>query len=300
MRAVGLSCLIAIISFVQMGAGRLSIGQSAAPDKIPPSGSYASAYEENPADSALYAGWMDLWRNDLGLYPFSLNGVVCDEIMTGHCKGPQVTSFPPAPPGYSWQKLTGKFTFSAYSLADERVFAGSQMDIPGILGLQAKEDFLYSIYGVGMQGTGVIKRMDDHRTMQTIYIKYISGHWELDGEEVLIADYWYYAESGAAVPADQVSKIRLVDAKFSIVSEPKLTPYFSVAASNRFGMGTWLFVPGLDTYGGIFEVQDRGGAFGPQSQRFDLYVGKELDLALDWLRLDDLRKNLVVYVLSPN
>lgn len=151
-----------------------------------------------------------------------------------------------------------------------------------------------------MQGTGVIRRMDDHRVMQTIYIKYISGHWELDGEDVLIADYWYYAGSGEAVPADQVDEIHLVDAKFSIVPEPTLTPYFSVAASNRFDMGTWLFVPGLDSYGGIFEVQDRGGAFGLQSQRFDLYVGKEMDLALEWLRLDGKRKNLVVYTLSPD
>ncbi|MCL4561433.1 MAG: hypothetical protein M1281_12545, partial [Chloroflexi bacterium] len=149
MKAIGLSCLVAIISFTQIGAAfwRSSVERSSSPDKIPPSGSSPLAYEESLGDNALYAGWMDLWRDDLGVYPLSLNGIVCDEIMSGRCKGPQLASFPPAPPGYSWKKLTGKFTFSAYSLADERVFSGSQMDIPGILGLQAKEDFLYSIYG---------------------------------------------------------------------------------------------------------------------------------------------------------
>lgn len=207
---------------------------------------------------------------------------------------------PHPPRGFIWKRLSGGYTFSAFSHADEQYFSGDQVEIPGILGLTAKEDFLFGVDGVGMQGSGVIWRLDANRQMQPINIRYIAGHWELDGQDVIIEDYWYYAADHRPVDAQLIPKIRLVDARFAISPGNQLIPYYSVAAPPRFDDGTLLYVPELIEYGGLFEVQDRGGAYGPNSRRFDVYVGKGMGKAVDWLRLGARRSDLAVYQLLPS
>jgi hypothetical protein len=204
---------------------------------------------------------------------------------------------PEAPVGYAWKRLDGKFTFSAYAHPSDNEFMGNRVDIPGVGNLQAKDGFLYGVDGIGMQGGGFVQGLNRQGVLDTFYIRYISGHWELDGDDVFIKDEWYYSATGEVVPSSQIGKILLAEARFAMVDEPQLTPYYSLAAPTRFEIGTKLFVPGLESFGGIFEVQDRGGAFGKDSQRFDIYVGREMEKALEWFRLGPDRSDLVVYSL---
>jgi hypothetical protein len=225
---------------------------------------------------------------------------LCDLGKLLNCQLLQRPGFPPAPPGYEWKRLDGLFTFSAYAHPTEADYPGDLVDIPGIQGLEAKEDFLFALDGIGMQGGGYIHRVYPRQGALNYYIKYISGHWELGNEDVIIEDEWYFARDHSPVNADQFSRIRLKEAKFSIMPDPQLIPYYSVAASTRFEIGTQIYVPGLAAYGGLFEVQDRGGAFSKDSQRFDIYVGSEMETALEWIRLDRARSNLPVYVLEKS
>jgi hypothetical protein len=240
-------------------------------------------------------------------YPVQLSGeaalfsrrIPCEEALSNSCLGTRGILFPMPPGGFYWKRLNGLYTFSAYSHAVESDFMGNLAPIPGIKGLEAKEDFLFGVSGVGMQGSGTIWRLDDQRVLRPINLRYISGHWVLNGRDVVIEDKWYYADDQSPVARDLIRKIRLTDARFAILPEIQLTPYYSVAAPPEFDTGTQIFVPSLTNYGGLFEVQDRGGAFGPDSQRFDVYVGKKIDHALDWLAQGEARSNLVVYTLIP-
>jgi hypothetical protein len=210
-------------------------------------------------------------------------------------------TLPPAPQGKMWQKLDGDFSFSAYAQPTEESYMGNMVYVPGAWGVMAKEGFLYGVDGIGMQGGGYIWRKGDDKKDHRLYIKYISGHWELDGRDVNITDHWYYKDNGEIVDTSLISKIRLSDdAKFSVMPDPELSPYYSVAAPSRFDLGTKIFVPGLKNYNeGVFEIQDRGGAFESDSQRFDIYVGQDLNRALEFLRLGPARSNLDVYQLVP-
>lgn len=214
-----------------------------------------------------------------------------------NCRNPRSPTLPKAPPGYAWKRLEGKYTFSAYVHPNEDAFMGDRLDIPGVGGVQAKEGFLYGVDGIGMQGGGFVQGINHQGVLDTFYIRYISGHWELDGKDVFIQDEWYYSETGEVVPTVLIGKILLSDARFAMDKEPHLTPYYSVAAPTRFEIGTKIYVPGLESFGGIFEVQDRGGSFGKDSQRFDIYVGREMEKALEWFRLGAMRSDLVVYIL---
>jgi hypothetical protein len=176
---------------------------------------------------------------------------------------------------------------------------GDLVDIPGIHGLQAKEGFLFGVDGVGMQGGGFIKRLNNDRVMTPIYIRFISGKWQLDGQDVIISDLWRYTDTEAPVDPRYITNIKLANARFAMATPPDLIPYYSVAASPRFPSGTKIFVPGLQQFGGMFEVQDCGGAFGPDSQRFDIYVGQNMSKALEFIRLGPARSDLVVYQLVP-
>jgi len=215
-----------------------------------------------------------------------------------NCPRGSTSPFPPTLPGYYWKPLKEKYSFSAYAIPGEEAYMGDLIDIPGIIGLQAKEEFLFSVAGIAMQGGGIIHRMDDDRVVRPLYIKYIAGSWVLDGKDVYVTDQWYYSDTGEIVPTDQISFIRIGEPRFSILPEPDLIPYYSVAASYRFPIGTKIYVPDLQGYGGIFEVDDRGGAFDQDSLRFDIFVGKNMDRALEWIRLDTARHNLDVYVLA--
>ncbi|MDD5368525.1 MAG: hypothetical protein PHQ40_05535 [Anaerolineaceae bacterium] len=226
--------------------------------------------------------------------------VRCELTLAPPCKHSRPNQLPPAPIGYRWERLERLYTFSAYVHALEESYRGDRLDVPGIQGVQAKEGFLYGVDGLGMQGGGFIYMMNIQGEYEKRYIRYISGHWELDGEDVIISNQWVYAKTGKAVDTKFISKILLADGRFSLANEPNLTPYYSVAASRDFKIGDKLYVPGLVSYGGIFEVQDRGGAFGPNSQRFDLFVGNDMSRALEWIRLGPARSNLVVYRLVAN
>jgi hypothetical protein len=224
----------------------------------------------------------------------------CMKLALPPCLTDAAIQLPPAPPGFTWKRLEDSFTFSAYAHPSEDYFMGDMVDIPGIQNLKAKDGFLFGVYGIGMQGGGYIWRLNKDHQMAPIYISYIAGHWELNGENVIISDQWRYEDGGKSVDQDQIANIRLVDARFAMMDEPTLTPYYSVAASPRIPIGTQLYVPGLAAYGGKFEVQDRGGAFGPDSQRFDIYVGKDINSALEFIRLGPARSNLPVYALEHN
>jgi hypothetical protein len=224
----------------------------------------------------------------------------CMKLALPPCLTDASIQLPPAPPGFTWKRLEDSFTFSAYAHPSEDYYLGDLVDIPGIQNLKAKDGFLFGVDGIGMQGGGYIWRLNDAHQMAPIYISYIAGHWELDGQDVVISDQWRYRDGGNSVDLSQIANIRLADARFAMVDEPALTPDYSVAASPRFPIGTQLYVPGLAAYGGKFEVQDRGGAFGPDSQRFDIYVGKDINSALTFIRLGPARSNLPVYALEPN
>lgn len=225
----------------------------------------------------------------------------CLSTTTITCSVADSVAFPPAPVGMTWQKLDGGFSFSGYAQPTEEAYMGNMVYVPGAWGIMAKEGFLYGVDGIGMQGGGYIWRKGDDKQMHRMYIKYISGRWELDGRDVCITDHWYYKDTGELVDPNQVYKIRLSDdSKFSIMPDPELTPYYSVAAPSRFDLGTKIFVPGLKNYNqGIFEIQDRGGAFEATTNRFDIYVGQDLNRALELLRLGPARSNLIVYQLIP-
>jgi 3D (Asp-Asp-Asp) domain-containing protein len=224
---------------------------------------------------------------------------VCTDLSLPDCKVDEKVKLPAAPAGYAWKRLNGKYTFSAYAHPSEEYYMGDLVDIPGIQGLKAKDGFLFGVDGIGMQGGGYIWRLNAERQYVPIYITYIKGDWTLGGESVTISDEWRYTESGQPVDTQQISKIRLTNARFAMVDAPKLIPNYSVAAPLRFPSGSKIYVPGLQAFGGTFEVQDCGGAFGPDSRRFDLYVGTNINDAVKFIRLNDARSNLPVYILQP-
>ncbi len=224
---------------------------------------------------------------------------LCHDMALPRCLGQPGLDLPPAPTGYTWVRLEGRFSFSAYAHPSENTFMGDLVDIPGIQGLKAKDGFLYGVDGIGMQGGGYIWRLNNNRKLKPIYIRYIAGEWKLGDQKVVVSDQWRYGDTGSSVDPASIENIRLADARFAIDTPPNLTPYSSVAASPRFPLGTKLFVPGLLQYGGLFEVKDYGGAFGPDSQRFDVYVGEEMSAALNFIRIGSARMNLVVYQLEP-
>ena len=225
---------------------------------------------------------------------------LCDLGRLFHCRAFQRPGFPPAPPGYAWKRLDGLFTFSAYVHPTEADYPGDLVEIPGIQGIKAKEDFLFAVDGIGMQGGGYIRRVEPGIGRLDYYIKYISGHWQLGDRDVIIEDEWYFASDHAPVDPRQIQRIRLNHSKFSIMTDPKLIPFYSIAAPARFPIGAQVFVPALASYGGLFEVQDRGGAFSKDAERFDVFVGTEMEEALNWFRLDQARSNLPVYMLIKN
>lgn len=224
---------------------------------------------------------------------------ICQTLQVAPCALQGAIPLPFAPDGYRWTLLDGRYSFSAYAHPSDDYFLGDMVDIPGIGGVKAKEGFLFGVDGIGMQGGGYVMGMNKHNKIVSMYIRYIAGEWKLDGQNVLISDQWRYKESGEQVELSRIGEIRLGDARFAIAEPPDLTPYYSVAASPRFAIGTKLFVPGLQQFGGQFEVQDRGGAFDINSQRFDIYVGQEMSEALKFIRLGPARSDLEVYVLEP-
>ncbi len=224
---------------------------------------------------------------------------ICTNLSLPDCQTKATVKLPAAPTGYTWKRLSGTFTFSAYAHPSEEYYMGDLVDIPGIQGLQAKDGFLFGVDGIGMQGGGYIWRLNAERKLMPIYITYIKGDWTLGGESVTISDEWRYTESGEPVDKNIISKIRLTNARFAMVDAPKLIPNYSIAAPLRFPSGSKIYVPGLQEFGGTFEVQDCGGAFGPDSKRFDLYVGTNINDAVKFIRLNDARANLPVFILQP-
>jgi hypothetical protein len=224
---------------------------------------------------------------------------ICTDLSLPNCKVDVSAKLPTPPAGYAWKRLNGKYTFSAYAHPSEEYYLGDLVDIPGIQGLKAKDGFLFGVDGIGMQGGGYIWRLNAQRQYVPIYITYIKGDWTLGDESVTISDEWRYTESGEPVDTQLISKIRLTNARFAMVDAPKLIPNYSVAAPLRFPSGSKIYVPGLEAFGGTFEVQDCGGAFGPESKRFDLYVGTNINDAVKFIRLNDARSNLPVFILQP-
>lgn len=170
-------------------------------------------------------------------------------------------------PGF-WLEI-GNMHMSVYYPANEDNFSGPLVRIPGLENYKARKDFLFSYTGVAMQGTGYFKR-DGNTTM----IHYEKGHWELKGQRVEISDHWYYSKTHLPVPLHLLPNIKLVDAKFALGPGKNLTDYYSLAAPPNFPIGTYVYIPDLAHLndGGLFEIQDRGGAFRENAHRFDLYA----------------------------
>jgi RHS repeat-associated protein len=204
--------------------------------------------------------------------------------------------FPRLPRGYRWASIT--VSFSAYPIipASEGMFIGPQVPVPGHDYLSVPDDFLYSRYGVGMQGTGAVEKGDI-----TYYVSYASGHWEHSGNRVYLYNGQWLNYMDNSVFRGDIEGIKLVNASFTVSrTPPDLIPYFSLAG-HRDGppRGSYVFVPSLinDTpYMGLFRIDDRCHACATDPLTVDLYVGvASYETYYRWFTRD----NLPAYVAVP-
>lgn len=190
----------------------------------------------------------------------------------------------PSIPGFSSTEM-GMFTISAYVHALESQFHGRAVEIPGMDGQTAREDFLFSRGGVVMQGSGI----------------------RLGGDFVHIRNqgdlYWVDAR-GRQVSAAQARWVGNPDEADFGSGSKVLLAHFSVAAPRRVPMGQLLYipslVPGLRRIGvrhnGVFRVDDRGGSI--SGARLDLFVGNGFGPSDRWFHEVPERSGAMVYALN--
>ncbi|MEZ4510376.1 MAG: RHS repeat-associated core domain-containing protein [Chloroflexota bacterium] len=190
----------------------------------------------------------------------------------------------------------GNVNLSAYVFALESEFNGQLRNVPGISGIQAKDDFLFSRGGVVMQGTGVVQN-----TGQKTFIHITNAHqlyWvDSAGNKIIHqSGQWVNAETGTP---GQIARIgNPQDAIFALGTGRDLTPYYSVAGPSEYEMGTLIYIPqtiSLTSTNGVFEVQDRGGAI--EGRTFDVFVGQGFANSDHWFA--NRPQNPMGYMLIP-
>jgi len=213
---------------------------------------------------------------------------------------PQPPTMPTPKPGYFWKEVPfGPFTISAYVDIDEKVFSGKKVNIPGIAGIRAKADFLYSRGGIVMEGGGYLESGE--------YI-YIKNPLDLDWEDA----------NGKIVSDEQAYWVHNPEDAIFAYGKSRLTPFYSIAAPRPFPSrdGIMLYIPSIipalnrlgfihpgitgNSHDGIFEIQDRCYGCEPEEEGnpfgLDLFVGVGFDNSNKWLAQPE-RHNAKVYEL---